>query len=116
MNQQTAKEDLFGLCPYVTTQKLLNGKWSIYILHLLQAGPIRFNELHRRMPEEMTHATLSRQLKMLEEQGLILRIEYAQIPPKVEYKLSQIGEKFKDVLAEIEVWGNAYVSFLKEKE
>ena len=63
------KKDLFGLCPYVTSQKVLTGKWSMYIMYLLTDGPIRFNELQRQMPEEMTHTTLSRQLKKLEEEG-----------------------------------------------
>ncbi|MGI6007759.1 MAG: winged helix-turn-helix transcriptional regulator [Ruminococcus sp.] len=49
------------------------------------------------MAEEMTHTTLSRQLKTLENEGLIVRREYRQIPPKVEYSLSDIGKKFKDV-------------------
>ncbi len=104
---------LFGRCPYVTAQKVLTGKWSMYILHLLSAGPVRFNELQRRMPEEMTHTTLSRQLKTLEAEGLIIREEYQQVPPKVEYRLSLIGEKFRPVLDALEVWGNEYISYLK---
>ena len=107
------KKELFGRCPYVTAQKVLTGKWSMYILYLLTEGPIRFNELQRRMPEEMTHTTLSRQLKTLEDEGLIVRIEYQQIPPKVEYKLSEIGEKFKEVLSVVEIWGNEYIEYLK---
>lgn len=74
----------------------------MYILYLLSSGPIRFNELQRRMPEEMIHTTLSRQLKTLEDEGLIVRKEYNQVPPKVEYYLCEIGEKFRDVLAELE--------------
>ena len=70
------KKELFGLCPYVTSQKVLTGKWSMYIMYLLVDGPIRFNELQRRMPEKMTHTTLSRQLKTLENEGLIVRVEY----------------------------------------
>lgn len=65
------------------------------------------------MPEEMTHTTLSRQLKTLEDEGLIVRIEYQQIPPKVEYKLSEIGEKFREVLSVLEIWGNEYIEYLK---
>ncbi len=107
------KKNLFGICPYVTTQKVLTGKWSMYILYLLSDGPIRFNELQRRMPEEMTHTTLSRQLKTLEDEGLIIRTEYRQIPPKVEYQLSEIGEKFKKVLSTLEVWGNEYIQYLE---
>ena len=48
-----AKKELFGVCPYVTAQKVLTGKWSMYILYLLTDGPLRFNELQRRMPEEI---------------------------------------------------------------
>lgn len=107
-----AKKELFGRCPYITVQKVLTGKWSIYLLYLLSEGPIRFHELQRRMPEEMTHTTLSRQLKTLEEEGLILRVDYQQVPPKVEYRLSEIGEKFRKVLSVLEVWGNEYIAYL----
>ncbi len=110
-----AKKELFGICPYVTSQKVLTGKWSMYIIYLLTKGPIRFNELQRQMPEAMTHTTLSRQLKMLEEEGLIVRTEYAQVPPKVEYSLSEIGEKFQPVLNALEAWGNEYIDYLNKK-
>lgn len=110
------KEKSIWALPYVTSQKVLTGKWSMYIMYLLTDGPIRFNELQRKMPEEMTHTTLSRQLKKLEEEGLIERIEYQQIPPKVEYKLSDIGEKFRKVLKELEIWGNEYIQYLNDKE
>ncbi len=102
--------DLFGKCPYVTTQKLLSGKWSIYILYLLSSGPVRFNELLRKMPMEMTHTTLSRQLKLLEQEQLVIRKEYSAIPPKVEYSLSEVGLKFLPVLAALETWGNEYIA------
>lgn len=107
------KKELFGVCPYVTAQKVLTGKWSMYILYLLTDGPIRFNELQRRMPDKMTHTTLSRQLKTLEDEGLIIRTEYQQIPPKVEYQLSEIGDKFRKVLSVLEIWGNEYITYLE---
>ncbi|MDX8417636.1 MAG: helix-turn-helix domain-containing protein [Absicoccus sp.] len=110
------KPELFGICPYVTAQKVLTGKWSIYIMYLLSDGPVRFNELQRRMPEEMTHTTLSRQLKVLEREGLIVRKEYQQIPPKVEYSLSEIGIKFKEVLSVLEEWGNEYIQYLHTRK
>jgi len=108
------KKQLFGICPYVTSQRVLTGKWSMLILHHLSDRAVRFNELQRILPQ-MTHTTLSRQLKSLEEDGLILRKEYSQIPPKVEYSLSPIGEKFKPVLESLEVWGNEYIEYIKEK-
>ena len=110
------KPELFGICPYVTAQKVLTGKWSIYIMYLLSDGPVRFNELQRRMPEEMTHTTLSRHLKVLESEGLIVRKEYQQIPPKVEYSLSEIGIKFKEVLSVLEEWGNEYIQYLHTRK
>lgn len=111
-----SKKELFGLCPYVTSQKVLAGKWSMYILHVIsQEAPIRFNELQRKMLVEMTHTTLSRQLKTLEEEGLIQRIEYSQIPPKVEYSLTNIGKKFEKVLDALGEWGEEYIDYLNQK-
>ena len=109
------KEELFGVCSYMTAQKVLAGKWSMYILYLLSNGAVRFNELQRQMPDNMTHTTLSRQLKTLENDGLIIRKEYNQIPPKVEYSLSDIGKKFNPVLAALADWGGKYIEYLKEK-
>lgn len=109
------KRDLTGLCPYVTSQKVLSGKWSIYLLYLLQEGPVRFNELQRMMPEDITHTTLSRQLKALEWEGLIVRQEFSQIPPRVEYSLSEIGIKFETVLEVLGDWGSEYIEFMKNK-
>ena len=70
MDKPTTMEDRFGKCPYATAQTLISGKWAVLILLYLEEGPIRFNELLRKMPK-MTHATLSVQLKALEEYGLI---------------------------------------------
>ena len=93
------------------SQRVLSGKWSMYLMHLLSDGPIRFNELKRRMPENMTHTTLSRQLKFLEEGGLVIRQEYSQVPPKVEYSLSEIGKRFEPVLDALSDWGMEYIEF-----
>lgn len=105
------EKELFGICPFVTAQKILQGKWSIVIMHQLENGPVRFNELRRRLPE-MTHATLAKQLKQLESDGLIIREEYPQVPPKVEYSLSEIGLKFKPVLESFETWGKDYIEYM----
>ena len=75
------KKDLYGLCPYVTSQKVLTGKWALLIMFHLSDGPVRFNELQRRLPS-LTQATLSKQLKSLEEYRMITRTEYPQILPK----------------------------------
>lgn len=109
--------EVYKSCPYATSQRLLAGKWSMYILYVLsKEAPIRFNELQRKMPVDMTHTTLSRQLKQLEEEGLIQRVEYSQIPPKVEYSLTDIGKKFEKVLDVLGEWGKEYIAYQKQKE
>ncbi len=104
-----------GDCRFLTVQKLLAGKWSIVLLHHIEEGPIRFNELHRRL-EGISQATLTKQLRQLEEDGLITRKVYAQVPPKVEYELSEIGQEFKAVLEQIETFGDKYINFIKSKK
>lgn len=108
-------DERFGKCPYFTAQSVLQGKWSILIMHYLSNGPVRFNQLLKMMPN-MTHATLSKQLKKMESDGLIVRKEYPQVPPKVEYSLSEIGEKFLPVLDCLEEWGMEYIEYMNETE
>lgn len=110
-----AETDLFGKCPYTTAQKVLSGKWSILILYHLGIKTMRFGELQRQLPE-LTQSTLTKQLRALEDFGLIERKIYPQVPPKVEYSLSDVGIKFKKVLAELAIWGSEYIKTLKEKE
>ena len=105
-------QDRYGNCPFYTTQRLIQGKWAILIMHYLADGPVRFNELQRLMPK-MTHATLSNQLKQLEAEGLIMRKAYTQIPPKVEYSLTEIGYRFKPVLDSIRAFGVEYADYMK---
>ena len=66
------------------------------------------------MPENMTHTTLSRHLKLLEDEGPIERTVYSEIPPKVEYSLSGIGHRFERALQSLEIWGNEYIDYLHE--
>ena len=113
MEQQTTLEERFGKCPYATAQSLISGKWAVLILFYLEDGPIRFNELLRKMPR-MTHATLSVQLKALEEYGLVKRVQYEAIPPRVEYSLTGIGAKFHPVIEAIEKWGNEYIAEMQK--
>ncbi|KGK91298.1 HxlR family transcriptional regulator [Desulfosporosinus sp. HMP52] len=109
-----AEKDLFGKCPYMTAQKVLSGKWSIMILYHLGKKTMRFGELQRQLPD-LTQSTLTKQLRALEENGLIERKIYPQVPPKVEYSLSDIGIKFKKVLVELAIWGGEYIETLKDK-
>ena len=99
--------ELFGVCPFVTAQKLLQGKWAILILHALNEGTKRFNELERDI--QITHATLSSQLKYMEKEGLVHRTVYPEVPPRVEYSLTAMGRRFAPVLDSIQVWGEEYI-------
>lgn len=106
-------ESIYGKCPFATTQRVLQGKWAIVVLYQLSTGTKRFNELEKLMPE-VTRTVLTRQLRQLEEDKLIERKVYAQVPPRVEYSLSPLGEKFKKVLDEIEIFGLEYINELKD--
>lgn len=103
-------------CPYYTTQKILAGKWTIYILYLLSEGPIRFNQLKRMIPEEITHTSLSRILKSMETYGLIVRTSYPGAQPRVEYSLSEVGRQFGPVLNSIETWGKIYIEYMAKND
>jgi DNA-binding HxlR family transcriptional regulator len=108
------EQERFGKCPFFTTQRLIQGKWAILIMHYLADGPVRFNELQRLMPK-MTHATLSNQLKQLMEEGLVERNVLSDMPPVVEYSLTDMGRKFKPVLDSIREFGFQYIDYLGDK-
>lgn len=105
----------FSSCPYGAAQKVLAGKWSIIILHLIQEAPVRFNTLHRQI-SGISQATLAKQLRQLEEDGLIERKVYAQVPPKVEYQLSELGKEFIVVLDAIHLFGQKYIEFTQQNK
>lgn len=109
------QEELFGKCPYATSQKILSGKWALTLLHYLSEGTLRFNELQRKLPE-ITQSTLTKQLRSLEEYGMIVRTVYPQVPPKVEYRLSEMGEAFVTVLESLRAWGDQYIAHLDESK
>lgn len=106
--------ELFGKCPYVTAQKLVSGKWAILILYHLDGQTKRFNQLQRDLGE-ITQSTLTKQLRYLEEEGLVVRKVYPEVPPRVEYSLTPVGREFHMVLEQIEIWGKKYIANL-EKE
>lgn len=109
------ENDLFGVCPMRTAQKIISGKWTLLILFLLNDKTMRFNELQKELGN-LTQATLSKQLRLLEADGLIVRTAYNQIPPKVEYSLSALGQHFAPVLSALEVWGKEYIGYLASRK
>lgn len=94
------------LCPYCMAQKVIKGKWKLLIFWHLEQGTKRFNELNRLIP--CTQTTLNRQLKELEVDGVVHRKVYNVIPPKVEYSLTPIGNKFSSVISSMGEWGLTY--------
>lgn len=98
------------ICPLTVTKNAIAGRWKIVILwHLSKNGVIRFNELLRMLPG-ISKGILTRQLRKLEEDELVLREVYKVVPPKVEYSLTEQGEKFIPVLKAMQVWGEDLLS------
>ena len=92
-----------------TLQSVLNGKWKILILWYLHAFEVRrFGELRRHLGE-ITQSTLTKQLRELESDGFIDRRVYQEIPPKVEYRLSEIGMSFAPVMEQMRCWSQTFL-------
>ncbi len=101
-------------CPFAAVQSVLSGKWSILLLHYIEKGSIRFGELHRKL-EGISQASLAKQLRQLEKDGLIIRHVYPQVPPRVEYELSEIGKEFTLVLNRIDDFGKKYIAYMQKR-
>ena len=107
---QISPEVREALCPYCMAQKVIKGKWKLLLFWHLQHGTKRFTELSRLIPA--TQATLTRQLRELEQDEVIVREVYNVIPPKVEYKLSPLGIEFGNVLSAMNIWGVEYLTHM----
>jgi len=90
-------------CAVEATLDLIDGKWKGVILFHLQSGTQRFGELRRRMPG-ITQRMLTKRLRALEDDHLITRNVYAEVPPRVEYSLSEIGESLQPVIDMLKAW------------
>lgn len=95
-------------CPVEATLDVIGGKWKGVILFLLMDGTKRFNELQKLLTK-VTQRTLTNQLRDLEADGLIHREVYPQVPPKVEYSLTDKGRSLHTVLIEMRDWGQAHI-------
>ncbi len=92
------------VCPVTETQDIIAGKWKIIILWHLSRQTRRFNELQRLLPD-ISKGILTRQLRELEEDQMVHREVYKEIPPKVEYSLTPIGKSFIPILDSMGEWG-----------
>ncbi|MDD3746220.1 MAG: helix-turn-helix domain-containing protein [Anaerostipes sp.] len=93
----------------VKIQKIIGGKWKIEILYYLSLRTRRFGELQRQIGE-ITQSTLTKQLRELEADGFVSRYIYQEIPPKVEYSLTDFGKSFVPILEQLKQWGKANLS------
>lgn len=95
--------------PVEATLEVIGGKWKVLILCHLKGGKMRFSELQKAMPQ-ITKKMLTQQLRELERDGIINRYVYHQVPPKVEYSLSDTGETLRETLNIMCAWGEKRIN------
>jgi len=101
--------DCVAGCAVEATLDLIDGKWKGVILYHLRQGILRFGEMRKKFPN-ITQRMLTKQLRELEEAGLITRTVYAQVPPRVDYALSPLGESLQPVIDALKTWGDAFLA------
>lgn len=106
MIEATAKNEL-PACPVETTLTLIGDKWKVLILRDLMPGTKRFGELKKSVGN-VSQKVLTAQLRAMEESGLVKRKVYAEVPPRVEYSLTELGKSLKPILDSVWAWGEAY--------
>ena len=94
-------------CPVATTVALIGSKWKLLILRNLLMRPWRFNELRKNL-EGISQKVLTDSLRSLEEDGIIIRTVFPEVPPRVEYSLSNLGESMRPILDAMASFGNHY--------
>lgn len=94
-------------CPITAAMAVIGGKWKILLIFNLLAGTKRFGELRRLVPG-ITQKMLTQQLRELEDDGIVRRRVYPQVPPKVEYSLTALGRGLEPVLGQLCAWGRSH--------
>ena len=98
-------------CPVATTVALIGNKWKLLIIRNLLVRPWRFNELHKSL-DGISQKVLTESLRQMEADGIITRTVYPEVPPRVEYALSALGESMRPILMSMQDWGNNYKASL----
>ena len=101
------RKDELPACPVATTVQLIGSKWKLLIMRNLLVRPWRFNELQRSL-EGISQKVLTDSLRSMEADGIITRTVYPEVPPRVEYALSDLGESMRPIIKAMEAWGNDY--------
>lgn len=100
-------KDEMPACPVATTVQLIGSKWKLLIIRNLLKRPWRFNELRRDL-DGISQKVLTDSLRSMEEDGIITRTVYPEVPPRVEYALSELGESMRPIIQAMEQWGTEY--------
>ena len=111
MSEQKSVKD-FPACPVETTLTLIGDKWKVLILRDLMPGTKRFGELKKSIGN-VSQKVLTAQLRAMEESGLLTRTVYAEVPPRVEYTLTELGKSLKPILDALWNWGEEYKAALR---
>ncbi|MDR1604641.1 MAG: helix-turn-helix transcriptional regulator [Gracilibacteraceae bacterium] len=101
-----AKKNL-PTCPVATTVDIIGSKWKLLILRDILTGPKRFGELRKSL-DGISQKVLTDSLRAMEQDGIITRTIYPEVPPRVEYALSELGETMRPIIAAMEDWGRGY--------
>lgn len=94
-------------CPVATTVQMIGSKWKLLIMRNLLVRPWRFNELRKDL-DGISQKVLTDSLRSMEEDGIITRTVYPEVPPRVEYALSELGESMRPIIKAMESWGKDY--------
>lgn len=95
-------------CALSKVQQMIGGKWKLSLLWYISEKPRRFGEIHRTFPD-ITQAMLTKQLRELEHDGLLHREIYKEVPPRVEYSLTDLGNNFVPILRNMYDWGEQHL-------
>ena len=97
-------------CPVATTVQIIGNKWKLLILRNLLVRPWRFNELQKDL-DGISQKVLTDSLRSMVADGIVVRTAYAEVPPRVEYSLSELGESMRPILDSMQAWGEAYKNY-----
>ena len=101
------KKEELPACPVATTVQLIGNKWKLLIMRNLRVRPWRFNELQKSL-EGISQKVLTDSLRSMESDGIITRTVFPEVPPRVEYALSELGESMRPIIGAMEAWGIEY--------
>ena len=100
-------KDELPACPVATTVQMIGSKWKLLIMRNLLQRPWRFNELKKDL-EGISQKVLTDSLRSMEDDGIVIRTVYPEVPPRVEYALSELGESMRPIIKSMEEWGINY--------